>query len=145
MSTQCPPSRPSTCPGRTPSFLSSSMMCSATERTWVSEEPLPIKKKSVALEIPRRSRTTSSAAFRSMASSAARATWAGSSKTAVVTGCSVSALDPHLDRNRDVRVQPDVHLELTHRLDGLVELDPAAVELEVEALLLEAVGHVRVG
>src|SRR4051812_35983392 len=93
----------------------------------------------------RRSSTTTSNAFRSIASSAARARSAGRSNSAAVLKTLLRPLDPHLHRDGDVRVQPDGHLVLAHRLDGLLEVDPAAVELEGEALLLEPVGDVAVG
>src|SRR5688572_18491121 len=58
------------------------MMCSAVDRTWVSEVPLAMTKKSVASETPERSRRTTSVALRSRASAAAR--WAVASEEVVV-------------------------------------------------------------
>src|SRR5687767_7457370 len=58
------------------------MTCSAVDRTWVSEVPLAMTKKSVASETPVRSRRTTSVALRSRARAAAR--WAVASEEVVV-------------------------------------------------------------
>src|SRR3990172_5289466 len=116
-------------------------------RTWTSERPEASRKKSVADEMPRRSSPTTSRAFSSRAHSAARRTSSGSSAAVIswldmrVSRSTFFSLDVHRDLGVHLGVEMHADRMAAQRLEGLVHLDAALVEREVEAA--GSVGAIR--